>query len=111
MSVTLTITNTVTSKLRSIQQKLNNIPKEAFKVFVDGYGSFKGTPVKSGNAKRNTKLVGKQIQANYPYAGVLDKGRHMTTRGMRGSDQAPQGMTKPTVDFIKKRVGQIVKGK
>ena len=35
----------------------------------------------------------------------------MTSRGMRGSDQAPEGMTKPTEKFIKDRVNKIVTGK
>ena len=105
MSVTLTIRNTVTPMLRKIQQKLDKLPKEAYQEFV------KITPVRTGNAKRNTQLSGKSIHADYQYAQVLDKGRHMTNRGMRGSEQAPRGMTKPTVEFIKKRVGQIVRGK
>jgi hypothetical protein len=107
MSITLDvkITNQLTPKIKSIQQKLNNLPKEAYQEFV------KLTPIRTGNAKRSTKLQGKTIEANYAYAGVLDKGRHMTSKGMRGSEQAPKGMTKPTVDFIKNRVGQIVRGK
>lgn len=107
MSITLDVkfNNKLTPMLKKIQQKLDRLPQEAYKEFVDL------TPKKTGNAKRNTKLKGKTIQANYAYAGVLDKGRHMTKRGMRGSDQAPEGMTKPTVDFIKKRVAQIVRGK
>ena len=60
---------------------------------------------------KKTKISGKTIDANYPYAGVLDKGRHMTNRGMRGSEQAPKGMTKPTFEYIKKRLRQIVRGK
>jgi hypothetical protein len=104
MSVTLKV-NTVSSSLKSIQKKLNNLPKEAFKEFV------KNTPVKTGNAKRNTKLKGKTIEAKYQYAQVLDKGRHMTNRGMRGSDQAPKGMSEPTEQFIKKRIAAILKGK
>ena len=104
MSVTLNV-NTITTSLKRIQKKLNNVPKEAYQEFV------KNTPVKTGNAKRNTKLKGKTIQANYAYAQVLDKGRHMTSRGMRGSEQAPEGMTKPTEEFIKKRIGQILRGK
>jgi len=104
MSITLTV-NTMTNSLKSIRNKLNNLPKEAFQEFV------KATPIKTGNAKKNTKLKGKTIEANYAYAGVLDKGRHMTSRGMRGSDQAPNGMSKPTEVFIKKRIDQILRGK
>lgn len=76
----------------------NTISKEAFKKFKDI------TPVRSGNAKRNTTLKGNLIDANYPYAGVLDKGRHLTKRGMRGSTQAPEGMTKPTFEHIREFV-------
>jgi hypothetical protein len=95
----------ISQMLSKMKRELKAIPKEAYVFFL------KQTPIRSGNAKRNTKLKGTTIQANYQYAEVLDKGRHMTTRGMRGSDQAPQGMTKPTEDFIQKRVNQIVKGK
>jgi len=85
----------------------NNISREA-------YNKFKSvTPVRTGNAKRKTSLSGNSIEANYPYAGVLDKGRHMTNRGMRGSEQAPQGMTEPTIkhirDYIKQKLGVTIK--
>jgi hypothetical protein len=78
----------------------NNIAREAHKKFVDV------TPIKSGNAKRSTKLQGNTINANYGYANVLDKGRHMTNRGLRGSEQAPQGMTQPTIQHIRQYVKQ-----
>jgi hypothetical protein len=93
------------NSLNRIQNKLNKVPQEAYKEFV------KNTPIKTGNARRNTKLKGKTIEANYQYAQVLDKGRHMTNRGMRGSDQAPEGMSKPTQEFIQKRITKILKDK
>jgi hypothetical protein len=95
----------ISQMLSKMKKELKDVPKEAYQFFV------KQTPVRSGNARRNTKLKGNTIQANYQYAEVLDKGRHMTSRGMRGSDQAPEGMTKPTEEFIQKRVDKIVKGK
>lgn len=104
MSVTLTV-NAITNSLKRIQRKLDKLPAEAHKEFV------KNTPIKTGNARRRTKLKGNEIQARYPYAEVLDKGRHMTSRGMRGSEQAPQGMSKPTEEFIQKRITQILKAK
>lgn len=104
MSVELKV-NTITSSLRKIQRKMSKLPAEAHKEFV------KNTPVKTGNARKRTKLQGNNIKAQYPYAEVLDKGRHMTSRGMRGSDQAPEGMSKPTEDFIEKRIQQILKDK
>ena len=75
-----------------------NISQEAYKKFKDV------TPVRSGNAKKSTRLEGNTINADYAYAGVLDKGRHMTRRGMRGSNQAPKGMTEPTYEHIREYV-------
>ena len=87
----------IRARLDKVLNTLNDrtISKEAYDFFHDV------TPERSGNAKRNTKLQGNTINANYPYAVVLDKGRHMTNRGMRGSNQAPKGMTKPTIDHIR----------
>lgn len=97
LKMNIRITNNITAKLNSMQQKLNQLPDEAYKVFVSE------TPIRSGNARRNTKLKGKkQIQANYPYAGKLDEGR---------SKQSPEGMVKPTEEFIQKRFRQIMSGK
>jgi hypothetical protein len=66
------------------------------------------TPVKSGNAKANTMLVNNQIQANYPYAEVLDKGRHMTNKGMRGSNQAPKGMSQPAIKTMTSEIRNLI---
>jgi len=68
---------------------------EAYPVFRDGQGTFRGTPVDSGNARRNTKLSGDSILAQYPYARRLNEGY---------SKQAPDGMSKPTDDYMKKYV-------
>lgn len=91
--------------IKKIKKELQQVPQEAYDFFV------KTTPVRSGNARRNTKFQNGIIRADYQYAEVLDKGRHMTKRGMRGSVQAPVGMTKPTEDFIKGRVNKIMQGK
>jgi len=104
MSVTLQV-NTITASVKKIQRQLDRLPKEAYQVFKDN------TPVKTGNARRSTTLKGKTIEAQYQYAKVLDKGRHMTNRGMRGSDQAPVGMTKPTEQFIQSRLKEILRKK
>jgi hypothetical protein len=58
------------------------------------------TPKDTGNARRQTRLSGNTIEANYSYAGALDKG---------WSKQAPQGMTKPTERFIKNRLDKIMR--
>jgi len=86
-----------------ISRRLNNIEKamDPKKLASEAFGVFKGiTPIKTGNARSNTSLNNDEIRASYPYAAVLDKGRHMTASGARGSIQAPQGMTKPTLKFV-----------
>lgn len=56
-------------------------------------------PVKGGNARKNTKKEGNVINADYPYAGRLDKGY---------SKQAPDGMTQPTWEFVKEYIKKKV---
>lgn len=94
----LNIQNTMTSSIAKIQKKLDQLPKEA-------YDYFKGiTPIRSGNARRNTFFDKNkdEIHASYPYATRLDEGY---------SKQAPKGMTKPTENFIKKRSREIIRKK
>lgn len=80
-------------------------------VIQKAFAYFKGlTPVRTGFAKRNTKLVNDVIEAAYAYAFVLDKGRHMTPRGARGSKQAPEGMSKPTIKKFGEWVRNFIKG-
>lgn len=94
----------ISDRLNKVLEVLDekNISKFAHKEFVAN------TPVRSGNARRNTKLSGNEIQLNYAYGEVLDKGRHMTNRGMRGSTQAPKGMTKPTLESVRQYVYRIL---
>lgn len=98
MSLSMNITghDNITSSIKRVIARLKLVPQDAFKEFV------KDTPIRSGNARRNTKLVGSTIEANYPYAKRLDEG---------WSNQSPDGMTKPTEAFIKKRVATILKGR
>jgi hypothetical protein len=86
----------VSSKIKKIQNKLDKVPDEAYKVFVAN------TPVRSGNARRNTKIKKDTIQANYPYAKRLNEG---------WSKQSPKGMVEPTLNFIRKRIKDIFAGK
>lgn len=69
----------------------------------------KTTPVKSGNARNNTTLSKNTIEADYDYAAVLDKGRHMTSRGARGSYQAPEGMTKPSIRYFRAYLNDLLR--
>ena len=70
---------------KRIQTEFAAIPPAAF-VFFE-----KETPIRTGNARRNTQLKGNEIQANYAYAQSLDDGY---------SRQAPQGMSNPTERYI-----------
>lgn len=67
----------------------------------------KNTPVDTGRARKGwtKKVQGAdfEIANQVPYIGVLDKGRHMTNRGMRGSKQAPKGIIGPSLNSIKGR--------
>lgn len=77
---------------------LGDVPKN---VMGNAYKFFKAeTPIRSGNARNNTKLKSKlEIHANYPYAGRLDDG---------WSRQSPKGMTAPTEDFIEDEVSRQI---
>lgn len=51
------------------------------------------TPVRSGNARRNTKYKQDEIHANYAYAKRLDEGY---------SKKSPDGMSKPTIEAVRR---------
>ena len=102
MKVKLNITSAI-KKLNSVAKVTQQVAQDAYKVF------YKTTPEKTGNARSKTRLKGKTIEANYPYAGVLDKGRRMTPKGMRGSRQAPRGMSRPTLEYIKKQIKRRIR--
>ena len=65
------------------------IAKEAYKKFVEV------TPVDKGNARRKTKLQGNEIVADYAYATRLEEGY---------SKQAPNGMSEPTIEYIREYI-------
>jgi hypothetical protein len=90
------VKNLMTPSLKRINNALDKLPKEAHRVFKDE------TPKKTGNAKRRTRLQGEVIKADYPYATELDAGK---------SRQAPEGMTKPTEEYITKRIKAIMRRK
>lgn len=95
MTATVKIKDRATPIMQKQLEELKGIMKKAYRVFLDH------TPKRTGNAKRKTKLVNEdKIQANYPYAGALDEGR---------SKQSPEGMSKPTADFIKKEFKRIMR--
>jgi len=71
---------------------------------IDSAGDFfvRQTPIRSGNARRNTSVqrLQKRIVADYPYSERLDNG---------WSRQAPDGMVNPTIEFIEKEVQKKIK--
>jgi hypothetical protein len=89
--------NLLTPALKRIRKQLDQLPAEIYMEFV------KNTPIDTGNARRSTQLINnKKIAAKYIYAGRLEKG---------WSKQAPQGMVKPTKEWAKKRIKQILRKK
>jgi len=96
--------NLITPNLKRIQAQLQALPAETTMEFI------RQTPIDTGNARRRTRLIGNRtIRAGYRYAQVLDKGRHITSRGLRGSKQAPRGMTIPTKEWSRRRLRQILR--
>jgi len=82
--------------------KINNLKKVVDQCMPEIYDYFeRTTPIATGNARSKTYRQGKTIYAEYPYAQVLDAGRGYRDGQMRGSEQAPNGMVKPTVEFAK----------
>lgn len=91
------VDNQIKGLLKKQKTQIDQIPRKAFKVYEQN------TPIRSGFARRNTKLARQRIiEANYPYAKRLDEG---------WSKQSPQGMTEPTLEFIEKEFLRIMSGK
>jgi hypothetical protein len=93
----MTVTKTkdlVTSSLQRIQKQIQALPQQAFATWVAN------TPVRSGNARRKTRLQGTEIQANYNYAVPLDQG---------SSKQSPDGMSRPTELFLERQLKKIIR--
>ena len=101
---------TMSVDLSQFKLKLAEVKTVTDKAMPQIYTEFvKNTPIGlTGNARAHTNLNGKVITAAYQYAGVLDAGRGYRDGQMRGSDQAPNGMTQPTEEFAKKLIPQIV---
>lgn len=77
---------------------LEGIPTNLIKLGGDYFKSI--TPVRSGNARRRTSTYGDTIHADYPYAQRLDQGY---------SNQAPKGMSEPTIDYIDRELDRILR--
>jgi hypothetical protein len=81
--------------MRSVRAAVEDLPEAALDVFIDN------TPIKTGNARRNTDLTGTTIRADYPYASRLDTGY---------SKQSPRGMVEPTEKWIQQEMDRRLKG-
>lgn len=98
IKMNVTIKNDITPMTKKMASQLDNLPTDAYNYFVAQ------TPVKTGNARRNTDFDKPKdtIYADYDYASRLDAG---------SSKQAPKGMIEPTQRFIQREFDKIIKGK
>ena len=86
----------------SLISALDRLERMAPAVMEDAGTFFKNkTPVRSGNARNSTKTRDTTIHARYGYAKKLNDGF---------SEQAPNGMTDPTIVEMKKLVKEYVRG-
>lgn len=79
------------TQLAQVPQK---VADEAHRYFVAK------TPIRTGNARRNTRLNNTTITADYPYAQRLDEGY---------SKQAPDGMVDPTLKEVDRLMQKEIK--
>jgi hypothetical protein len=88
---------------RQVEKLLKDLEGIADEVMKDATPFMKSkTPIRSGNARRNTKQKNKTtILADYAYADRLDTG---------WSDQAPGGFTDPTIEYIEQLVDRKLRG-
>lgn len=91
------VTNNINPAIEKRLANLKPVPSKAYDFFK------KVTPIRSGNARRSTDfkstLQGGDITGNYNYANRLNAGY---------SRQAPQGMTKPTIEEIRRLIRRIL---
>jgi len=92
--MTVKTTDKITRSLQRIEQKIDQLPKQAFDYWV------KITPKLSGNARQRTRFARDKILAQYPYAERLDQGY---------SKKAPQGMSQPTQKFIDQEMRKLLR--
>jgi hypothetical protein len=78
------------------QRALDDLPEFAEKSMQ------KHTPVRTGNARRNTNLTGNTVVADYPYAQRLEDNYSPQTRG--------RGIIAPTEQEIQREVDRRLKG-
>ena len=86
--------DTISPSIAKMKAALELLPRQAYTQWV------KDTPIRSGNARRKTRLNKDTIEAQYPYAEKLDEGL---------SKQAPKGMSVPVQKFIEQQMRKIMR--
>ncbi len=86
--------NNISESITKVQEELNTLPAKSLDKFKEL------TPVRSGNARRKTKLRGNEIEADYPYANRLNEG---------WSRQAPDGIETPFMKWVSAQVKKILR--
>jgi hypothetical protein len=102
-------------KIKKLERYIaRRLPEETLNEFKEN------TPIDRGFARRNTKIKNKSkrgftIIGDYNYSGVIDRGKYPNppangTGKTRGgySTQSPKGMTKPTMDMIRKKIKKFI---
>ena len=79
-------TDNISKLVNDLRQEAKDLPKAS----LEKIRSL--TPIKTGNARRNTALQGNKIIGAYNYSGKLDEGT---------SKQAPKGMVHPFDQLFK----------
>lgn len=88
--------------LSSFNQQMAKATQALDSLAADAHAEFvRQTPVRSGAARRSTRLQGNLIVADYNYSASLDGG---------SSSQAPGGMSAPTERYIQAEVTKRLKG-
>lgn len=96
ITLKVNVKDNISPNLKKKMAQLDKVPNQAYQFFKAV------TPIRTGNARANTRLSNETIIAGYSYAQPLDNGRSM---------QAPRGMSIPTKSFIKKTADSIMKRK
>jgi len=86
--------DTISPSIKKMKVALEQLPRQAYVEWV------KDTPIRSGNARRKTRLNKNTIESQYPYAQRLDEG---------WSKQAPKGMTDPVTKFVEAQLRKIMR--
>jgi len=90
--------NRMRKRMDKVQDFADNLSRDLYDEFV------KNTPVRTGNARRSTRLKRDRIiSAEYGYAQQLEgaKSDFGTRKGT--SKQAPNGMAEPSIKHIRKK--------